>query len=248
MKACANPLCSDRCVLRPARSQRRIQCLCTGRRTDLAASSRETCLASQWSRPAGSARLAACGESCKQVPAHDCEVRSLDSRNITTTKGLESRSFRGGDPRLRSWCRGSFPMAGFACMPSMRWAGAKAGSSRLKRWIRASASMDRLAKCSDLWTRYECPAANLVMMGFGRRTPILESGFAASLVHPHCIRPQWPGTLLPFGCSFRQLSPLERRHGQLRCEYLGCSRAGQADRIPTLHPGNLHGIPCASPS
>ena|ERR1700722_9055441 len=30
------------------------------------------------------------------LPAHDSEMRSLESRNITATKGLESRSFRSG--------------------------------------------------------------------------------------------------------------------------------------------------------
>src|SRR5271156_7102683 len=96
-------------------------------------------------------------------------------------------------------------------MPSMRWAGAKVGSSRLKRWILASASMDLLAKCSVLWTRCECPAANLVMMGFGRRTPILDP-VSASLVHRHCIRREWRGTFLPFRCLFRELAPLEFSH------------------------------------
>jgi hypothetical protein len=113
-------------------------------------------------------------------------------------------------------------------MPSMRWAGAKAGSSKLKRWILASATTDRLAECSDLWTRYEFPAANLVTMGFGRQTPILESGFAASLVHLHCIRHQWPGTLLPFCCFLRELSPLERSQGQQGACSLRVRKLGKA--------------------
>jgi hypothetical protein len=72
--------------------------------------------------------------------------------------------------------------------------------------------MDLLAKCSVLWTRCECPAANLVMMGFGRRTPILDP-VSASLVHLHCIRRQWPRALLPFGGFICELSPLERSQG-----------------------------------
>jgi hypothetical protein len=43
----------------------------------------------------------------------------------------------------------------------------------------ASVCMAPLEDWSDLWTRYECPAANLVTSALGRLTPILEFGFAA---------------------------------------------------------------------
>jgi len=39
--------------------------------------------------------------------------------------------------------------------------------------------MALLEDWSDLWTRYECPVANLVTSALGRLTPILEFGFAA---------------------------------------------------------------------
>jgi hypothetical protein len=39
--------------------------------------------------------------------------------------------------------------------------------------------MALLEDWSDLWTRYECPVANLVASALGRPTPILEFGFAA---------------------------------------------------------------------
>jgi len=39
--------------------------------------------------------------------------------------------------------------------------------------------MALLEDWSDLWTRYECPVANLVTSALGRPTPILEFGFAA---------------------------------------------------------------------
>ena len=59
------------------------------------------------------------------------------------------------------------------------------------------------------------------MMGFGRQTPILESGFAAALVRTYRFRHKWPMGLLSFRCLFRQLSPLKRSHGQQGASSLG---------------------------
>src|SRR5258707_6930098 len=137
-------------------------------------------------------------------------------------------------------------MAGFACMPSMRWAGARAVSSRLKKSIVANASMDLLAKCSDLWTRCRCPAANLVMTGFGRQTPTLESGFAARASLDVPILAPMARNAFAAPLLFPPTFATGTQRRPTGCECLGCWRVGQADRTPTLHAGNLHGIPCAS--
>jgi|HubBroStandDraft_3_1064219.scaffolds.fasta_scaffold05305_2 hypothetical protein len=64
----------------------------------------------------------------------------------------------------------------------------------------------------------------------GAFAPRLQNQHAAdsacALVRTHRFRHPGPMGLLPFGCSFRQLSPLERSHGQQGASTLGVGEIG----------------------
>jgi hypothetical protein len=83
----------------------------------------------------------------------DCEMGSLESRNITTTKGLESRSFRGGDPMAQivvSW----FVSSGRFRVHAINAVGRRKGRIIEVEEVDTGERFHGSArKCSDLWTR-----------------------------------------------------------------------------------------------